>query len=244
MRGGLVLLTAVLVAAPGSAHAGRTFYGWLYGSEVMPERGVELQSWITEHNFVGRSEDSWLFGAQVGVTDQLEIGFPFEIDWFAQSTATPPAGTRFARFGVEARYRFVTQDPVEAPALVPLLRVAVKRDVADRHGAQPEADLVVSYESGIVQVLVDIGFVAAISPDRPNTYALRPGAGVSVLAIEDLRFGAEFISEIGNNGPDWFVVGPNISWTHGRFWLSGSLGAGLNQDVINSAARAQWGIAF
>jgi len=31
-------------------HAGRTFYGWLHGTEVVPEHGVELQSWIDERN--------------------------------------------------------------------------------------------------------------------------------------------------------------------------------------------------
>src|SRR5262245_49821472 len=140
-----------LVAAPGSAHAGRTFYGWLYGSEVMPERGVELQSWITEKNFEFREETNWLFGAQVGITDQLELGLPLEIDWFRDidpmTMMTTGVGTRFARFGAELRYRFVTQDPVDAPAVVPLLRVAAKRLIGDRGGIQPEADFVLSYES-------------------------------------------------------------------------------------------------
>ncbi len=241
VRGGLVLLTAALLAAPGSAHAGRTFYGWLYGSEVMPERGVELQSWISDVNFEGRSENSWLFGAQVGVTDQLELGFPLEIDWFEDSTSV---GTRFARFGVEARYRFVTQDPVDAPAFVPLVRVGVKRLVADRHGAQPELDVVLSYESGIVQVLLDLGVVAQLSPDNGNQVQIRPGAGISVLAADDLRVGAELFAELRSAGADWFIAGPNLSWTHGRFWMSGAVGIGLNQAEINTASRVQWGVAF
>jgi hypothetical protein len=235
---------AVLVAAPGSAHAGRTFYGWLYGSEVMPERGVELQSWLTETNFEGRSEDSWLFGAQVGVTDQLELGFPVEIDWFRDSSQMPPSATRFARFGIEGRYRFVTQDPVDAPQIVPLVRVGLKRMVADRHAAQPEFDFVLSYETGIVQILLDAGFVAQISPDNGSTYQIRPGAGVSVLAVEDLRFGAELFAHLPSVGDNWFIFGPNMSWTHGRFWISGAFGIGLNQSVINTAPRVQWGIAF
>jgi hypothetical protein len=232
------------MAAPGSAHAGRTFYGWLYGSEVMPERGVELQSWITDLNFEGRAENSWLFGAQVGVTDQLELGFPLEIDWYRDPNQMPQAGTRFARFGIEARYRFVTQDPVDAPAFVPLVRVGVKRLVADRHGVQPELDVVLAYETGIVQVLLDLGIVAQLSADEGETFQIRPGAGVSVLAAPDLRFGAEVFAHIPNSGDSWFIAGPNMSWTHGRFWISGVFGIGLNQTVINTAPRVQWGIAF
>lgn len=245
MRGGLALVVAALVAAPGSADAGRTFYGWLYGSEVMPERGVELQSWITEENFDGgRSEDSWLFGAHVGITDQLEIGFPLELDWYRDPVVMPPADTRFARYGIEARYRFVTQDPVDAPAIVPLLRVGAKRLIADRHGVQPELDFVLSYETGIVQVLLDFGVVAQLSPDNDNRVQIHPGAGISVLAAGDLRLGAEFFAEINSVGEDWFIAGPNASWTHGRFWISGAFGIGLNQSFINTAPRVQWGIAF
>ncbi|HEX5060478.1 MAG TPA: hypothetical protein VFV99_14020 [Kofleriaceae bacterium] len=245
MRGGLVLLTAVLVAAPGSAHAGRTFYGWLYGTEVMPERGAELQSWITEENFDNLKQDSWQFSAQIGITDQLELGLPLEIDWFRDTTTMPPtAGTVFSRFGADLRYRFVTQDPVDAPAIVPLLRVGVKRLITQRDGFQPEADLVVSYESGIVQAEVDLGFLAQVGIQGDDYYAFRPGAGVSVLAIDDLRFGAEFFAEINNADDSWYIAGPNMAWTHGRFWMSAAFGVGLDQDRIKTAPRVQWGIAF
>jgi hypothetical protein len=246
VRGGLVLLIAVLAAAPGEAHAGRTFYGWLYGSEVMPERGVELQSWITEENFDGRAETNWLVGPQVGITDQLELGMPLEIDWERVDPTMGMPGfvaTKFSRFGVEARYRFVTQDPVDAPALAPLVRVGVKRLIGNRDGVRPEADLVVSYETGIVHVLVDLGFVAEIDSDD-QTYKFRPGAGVSFLAVEDLRFGAEVFAELSSEGGSWVIAGPNLAWTHGRFWLSSAFGIGLVQDRIKSAPRIQWGIAF
>ena len=237
-----MLVTAALVAAPGTAHAGRTFFGWLYGSEVMPERGAELQSWISEENFDARSETSWLFGAQIGITDQLELGLPLEFDW-GRDDATMTSFTRFSRFGVEARYRFVTQDPVDAPAIAPLLRVAVKRLIGNRDGVRPEADLVVSYESGIVQLLVDLGFVAELDP-AAQVYEFRPGAGVSVLATGDLRVGAEALAELPSEGTSWVIAGPNLSWTHGRFWISGVFGIGLLQDRIETAPRVQWGIAF
>jgi hypothetical protein len=252
VRGGLVLLTAVLVAAPGSAHAGRTFYGWLYGTEVMPERGVELQSWITEENKEGSVEDSWLVSPQVGITDQLEIGFPVEFLWERTEPAMagdpPKVIDRFNRFGVEARYRFVTQDAVDAPALVPLVRVGVERLISERSGVRPSADVVVSYETGIVHVLVDLGFYAELGVTGDDHYELRPGAGISFLAVEqaDLRFGAEVYSEFKLHDSDesWYIAGPNLAWTHGRFWLSGAFGVGLVQDRIKTAPRIQWGIAF
>jgi hypothetical protein len=153
---------------------------------------------------------------------------------------------RFDRFGVEARYRFVTQDPVDAPALVPLLRVGVDRMIAERSGVRPSADAVLSFESGIVQVLVDIGFYAEVGIAGEDHFELRPGAGVSILAVDDLRFGAEVHAEIKlhDNDESWIIAGPNLAWTHGRFWLSGAFGIGLVQERIKTAPRVQWGIAF
>jgi hypothetical protein len=106
---------------------------------------------------------------------------------------------------------------------------------------RPEADLVLSYETGIVHVLVDLGFVAEIDKDD-QAYEFRPGAGVSVLAVEDLRFGAELYSELKSEGGSWLIAGPNLAWTHGRFWLSSAFGIGLVR--IKTAPRIQWGIAF
>ena len=67
MRGGLVIVA--VICAPGVAHAGRNFYGWLSDTDVMPERGVELQSWTYEQNHDktdgGRSASGW--GAAGGV---------------------------------------------------------------------------------------------------------------------------------------------------------------------------------
>jgi hypothetical protein len=244
------LTTAVLMAAPGSAHAGRTFFGWLYGSEVMPERGVELQSWLTEENYKGASSDSWLFGAQVGITDQLELGFPIEFLWLKTDGAMPGDPPRvidrFDRFGIEARYRFVSQDAVDAPAIAPLLRVGVDRMIAERDGIRPSADFVISWETGIVQVLANVGFVGELGLTGDDHYELHQGAGVSILAADDLRVGAETYSEVRIDDRDasWIIAGPNLSWTHGRFWISGAFGVGLVQDRIKTAPRVQWGIAF
>src|SRR5204862_2855610 len=111
--------------------------GWLFGTEVMPERGVELQTWIQEENdkYGTRTKETWVsWAALVGVTDQLELALPVELDWAAveQMDGTTRTSFTFKRFGIEARYRMAPQDPAEAPPLVPLLRLAVKRDVISR----------------------------------------------------------------------------------------------------------------
>jgi hypothetical protein len=236
---------AVLVAAPALAHAERTQYGWLYGTEVQPERGAEIVSWIDEENDRQPGDlywTRWGFSALVGVTDQLTIGLPLEFLW-RDSAASDPSFT-WQRYGLEARYRFVSQDPVDAPPFAPLARVAVYRDVTARDRVDVEADLVASTttESGSVMALVDVGFAGKFGDD--THVELRPGAGISVRAVGDLRVGAEVYSELSldSGGTKWAVVGPNVAWTHGRFWVSGAFGIGVYH--IDTAPRVQWGIMF
>jgi hypothetical protein len=237
-----VMLVACL--SPRAAHAGRDFYGWLYGTEVLPERGVELQTWIYEQNnrYGNHGKESWLWwGPEIGVTDQLEVALPIELEWVDVDMGHP--SFTFKRYGIEARYRLVTPDPVDAPRLVPLVRVAVKRDVTVRDDVRVEGDAVVSYDAHAVQALVDVGFVGDISRES-RQFELRPGAGVSVAATSELRLGAEAYAELNFDitTESWAVVGPNLSWTHGRFWFSGSFGIGVYH--IKIAPRALWGIAF
>lgn len=257
MRTVLALLAACLL--PGTAHAGRSFYGWLYGTEVMPERGVELQTWVFETNDKygtdGMQESSIWWGPQIGITDQLELSLPIELYWSSDTdpdmNVTRPVFT-FRRFGIEARYRLAVPDPVDAPPVVPLVRLAVKRDISARDNVRIEADLVASYEAGAVHLLADLGFIA----DTARRYTeLRPSVGLSIRVAGELRLGAEGYSELSldtqkaSTGTpptfppvSWAAVGPNLSWTHGRFWLSATFGIGVYH--IRTAPRVMWGVAF
>jgi hypothetical protein len=245
VRAGLALIVAVACTAPGTAHAGRSFFGWLYPTEVMPERSVELQTWVSEENknesFMDRSRSIWGIGPLVGITDQLELVLPLEVWW--NRVPGMPGATQLNNYGVEARYRLVSQDPEEAPELVPLVRVAARRSVGLRDTMIPELDLVTSYETGNVFVAVDLGLVGAVSRDDA-TFELRPALGVSVLAVGDLRFGGEAVAQIPfeNTDSTWIAAGPNLSWTHGRFWVSAAYGIGIKN--VKDAPRMQWGIAF
>jgi hypothetical protein len=245
VRGGLALFVAVACIAPGTAHAGRSFFGWLVGSEVMPERSVELQTWVSEENkneAEGNiSRSIWGAAPLIGVTDQLELVLPLEVWW--SRTPGGPGVTQLNNYGVEARYRLVTRDPVEAPELVPLVRVGVRRSVGARDTMNPEVGVVTTYETGIVLVAAQLDLVSQLTRDDA-TFELRPALGVSFRAVGDLRFGAEAFAEIPLDETEgtWIVAGPDLSWTHGRFWVSATYGIGLKN--VKDAPRMQWGIAF
>lgn len=251
MRRGLILLSTLIVGAPASAHAGRSFYGWMQGSEVMPERGAELQTWLAEENRIDdealRSESEWGAGAFIGITDQLEIGFPVNIVW--GQTPGMPGNTALHDYGVQLRYRMVTQDPEDAPPFAPLVRIGIDRLVLDRTTMRPHVTIVGAYEAGIVHAQAEVGFVAELARDdndpmtKESNFDVRPGIGASIRAVGDLRFGAELFAQVAlSTGTSWAVIGPDISWTHGRTWVSATYGIGITG--IKDAPRLQWGIAF
>jgi hypothetical protein len=239
------LAVFVVLLAPSTASAGRTDFGWLFGTETMPERGVELQSWVYEEN--GRpglpDETSLWWGPVIGITDQLELSLPIEASWQAGGTFGGP-GFTLTDYGADLRYRFVSADPVEAGPLVPLVRLAVKRDVLARDSVIVEGDFVLGYQDGRVHALLDAGVTSEFSSAEQYVYA-RPGAGVSIQAVGDLRFGAEVTSYVqvaGDGDYQWVAAGPNLAWTHGRFWLSAAFAIGIYH--IETAPRITWGIAF
>lgn len=252
MRAVLALL--VLLATTQVADAGRTHFGWLYGTEVLPTRGVEIQTWVYEKNgtFDGTLHDTLMWwGVLVGVNEHLELAFPTEFLWRDVEDDVDvngtPIGANFTieKFGIEARYRFTDLDPEHPDGFTPLLRVAAKRDVVVRDVTILEGDLVLSQRVGKFLALADLGITSRVSRDGAET-ELRPGGGISFEVTDELRLGAEAYAELplddALNKTRWAGVGPNISWTHGRFWISGSFLVGIYQ--IDTAPRVLWGILF
>ena len=250
MRGGLALLALLFSTTdPTTAHAGRTFYGWLVDTDVMPERGAEIQNWIDEENHNdaanGLSITTWGMSTFIGITDQLEFNVPLEVLWFGKTGG--PAGTAFVNFGGEFRYRMVTNDHVERPAFAPLVRVGARRLIVNRDAVETNVGLSTSYETGVFRALTDVSLISTIDDD--SQFEVRAGAGVSIEVYDEIRVGAEALAHISLEEPampdapkNWLVAGPNASWTHGRFWLSASYGVGIKN--IGTAPRVVWGIAF
>jgi hypothetical protein len=236
------VIAGLAVARPASA--GRSPFGWLSGTEVVPERGVELETWIQDLDNVGiaeRDETELGWAATVGITDQLELSLPIELSW--SRVGAVPGETSLDRWGAEARYRFASSDPVDAPALVPLLRVSVKREIDDRRAATVEGEAVLSYDCARVHAAASVSWRQTLH-GGVDPIRVRPMAGVTVAITDALRVGVEAVSSFAAAGPgaDWVAVGPDVAWTHGRFWLSASAPIGLSN--VDAATRVRWGVAF
>lgn len=244
MRRALVI---VLLLA-GRAEAGRTNYGWLYGTETNAERGVEVETWMIEEDGKdagGQARENRLWwGPTVGITDHLELALPAEVAWEDPGDGTP-AHTTLDRFGAEVRFRPDSQDPLEAGCWTSMFRLGVKRLVAE-HASRGEADAVIAWQHARVHAEVDLGAIGEHYPTEADVVELHPGGGVSIAATDELRLGAEVYAEFSLRGEpnyaSWVVAGPDLAWTHGRFWLAGTFGVGVYQ--IKASARLNMAVAF
>ncbi len=235
----LACVAVVLIATAPRADAGRTHFGWLYGSEVIPERGVEIENWILEENKKGDAktdETSFWWGPVVALTQHLEFAISTEI-------ADETDGIHFTRWGAEARYRPQSPDPIDAGPLATLFRVSAKRVVHQRDGVRGEADIVASYTMGRVLFAVDLGGILEHAPGVTES-EVRPGGGVSLRVVDDFRLGIETYAELitQGEGTSWLVIGPTASLTHGRFWGAATLGIGV--FGIRDAPRLTFGVAL
>jgi hypothetical protein len=242
------LAALALISLEGAAHAGRSHFGWLYDTETVPERGVELEQWLTDQHRQGPSHTSetavW-WAPVIGVTDQVEFALPIEWEWTKSDVAAPR--TFLARYGAELRWRLVTSDPVDAPAWVPYVRFAVKKPITETEAAEVDGDFVLSYTQCRWHAVANVGVYGDVHKGD-DVWATRSGAGVSIEVTDELRLGGELYGEKslagGSSDDDWVTVGPNLSWTHGRFWLSASYGVGVYNIATAGAPRIKWAVAF
>jgi hypothetical protein len=227
-----------------SAHAGRSHFAWLYGSDIVPERGTEIETWILEENKKGdikSDETAFWWGPVMALTPHLEFAISIEAAFEDENDGK--GGPHFTKWGGEFRYRFQSPDPTDAGPIAVKLRGGAKRVIESRGTIRLEADLIATYQSGRFLASVDLGGITQRSSGE-NESELRPGGGISIRAVEDLRFGVEAYSEliVEGEGTSWLAVGPTISLTSGRFWGAATYGVGA--FGIRSAPRVTFGVAL
>jgi hypothetical protein len=104
-----------------------------------------------------------------------------------------------------------------------------------------EGGAAVSYDIDRVQVAAALDGVLDINFGHLHE-EVRPSAGASVRVVDELRLGAELYAQLSRDATmsSWVVIGPDIAWTRGRFWLAGTFGVGLKN--VTAAPRLNLGL--
>ncbi len=241
----IFFVLAFMIAAPNTAMAGRARFGWLYGSEILPEKGVELESWLLTTSQKGdtkENEFNWWFGPVFALTPHLELAIPLEAEYLDNHMDL--ALSQFSRFGAEIRYRPQSPDPIDAGPFTMLFRFGAKRMIDAPAGIRTELDVVASYQQGRFLATIDLGAIDEYFKNDKDVVEFRPGAGASVRVVKDLRVGAELYGELTLTGDDvsWMVVGPTVSLTSGRLWGAATIGVGVLG--VRDAGRITFGVAL
>lgn len=240
MRSPVALWLALAALAPGSARAAARRFAWLWDTDALPERTVELEWWVTERTHYPDSAAVLTVATVVGVTDNLELAIPVEAVWRPDTNET-----QLSTYGIELHLRLADSDRAKAPPLVPFLRVAARRDI-QLDAARLEANASASLDLGpALRVALDLGVAGAT---RGRDVAGTIAAGLSFAAIDELHLGVELFAElpISSDGQDdaWLTAGPDLAWVHGRFWLTAALPIGVTSSAPRFLPRVVWATAF
>jgi hypothetical protein len=220
--------------------AGPTPYGWLIETDTVPAGGFEIESSIYEHvdrGAVHERRAALLLQPKVALTETIMLALPLELASWTADDAAPASG--ITRYGAELRWRFLPH----AVWLRPLARFALARDVTIQTKVRSELGVAASCELGRLQLELDTGLALDVNFGHMH-WELRPGAGVSVRVTEELRLGAEVHAELSGDStaPSWAVLGPNIAWSRGQFWVAGVAGIGIHN--ITAAPRLNVGMVW
>jgi hypothetical protein len=231
----------VLTVSAAEAGAARRRFAWLWDTEVEPQRIVELEWWLWERTGYARSVAVLSAAGVVGLTDNLELALPFEVVWRPETDRT-----QLEDYGLDLRWRLASADPARAGRIVPLVRLGVRRLIQE-DAVRFEGNVVVSFDlARALRAVVDVGATAAT--DENEVY-LTYGAGLTYGLSDELWIGAEAYGEkafssSGEEGPMWISAGPNLSFTHGRFWVTAALPIGLHREAPDFLPRIIWATAF
>lgn len=214
-------------------------HGWLLATDTVPDGAVEAETSLYERVNLGPLHErstALLLTPTIGLTPCLELALPIELVTRTIDDAAPWSG--IARYGAELRYRFL-----HTASLHPIARFAMSRDVVVQTQIRSEIELAASYDIERVRIEADAGFVADFNFGHLHT-ELRPGLGASIEVTSGLRLGAELFVNHSMDpiAPSWAVAGPDVSWVHGRFWLAGVAGVGI--ENITAAPRLNLGLVW
>ncbi len=236
-------IVALPLFFPSLAFAGREPFNQVLDNEVLPARGAELESKITDKigtpGGAGDETASW-WGVAFGLSDQVELVLPLEVS-YSHADGT----TNFTRYAAEVRWRMAKPGPPVVMRPIPMLRLAVERGNSSQT-LEAQADLTVGTDlSKKVHTAVDLGgnFVSDASESTGHL-----GIGVTGNVTGALRLGGEvdanaaFIPTF--SGPN-LAAGPDVSYTTGPFWITAGGVVGLGATIPDPVVlRLSWGVEF
>ena len=243
---------ALILFLGAPARAARTFHLFLDESQLVPENGIELETWVWAYgripNRIDRPASMWVWWAPaISVSNHFEFEIPLQV-------VAIPEDTYLHSLGLVARYRIFPREDDEG--WQPLIRVGYFHPLDPAAGPPAgEVDLVLTIGGPqSIRYTLNVGVhlgLPFLQETSPQSFSVlgRGGAGVSFPLGKEWRVAGEFFGQLpihGDTRPSkaQMYLGPSLAWTRGPFWITfGSL-FGLTGDSSRYYPRVLWGIAL
>jgi hypothetical protein len=234
-----VAILILLVVVPGTASAGARPYAYVYGSDVLPQTSLELESWFSDQEAQpGVGSWDWWLGPVVGVTDWLEMGM-FAI--FGERPVTLSGPTVIGLDSLRFVATFAPADKGVWPVDV-RLRLEYGQGVGP-HSSTAWLTFVVSRDFGALNLALNIGPWLNFASSGLEVY-VDYSAGASFEVFRGVRIGGEFFGDAEVGGDNSMFVGPSLAVGTGRVWLSATVGPGLVSGGPTYHGRVIVGLAL
>ncbi|MFZ5470210.1 MAG: hypothetical protein ACOZIN_12315 [Myxococcota bacterium] len=258
---------AVLLLAPGSVAAGVRPYAFTYGTDILPDSMIELETWV---DFKGpnlkRSRgtrwDFWV-GPVMGFNENLEIGFYALVRQEPKSFASDVAPLQLNSLRLQVSYLLAPKGswPVDVKLLGEIAAPAYR-------GKSTEGWLtaIVSRDFGKLNLTLNAGWWADFDFDGvpSNFYSENPvihwqhnmiaasyelpfGVRLGGEFFGEFRFASGGCSRVGTgvcrtSRP--YYLGPSVGYAKGQMWVSGALGFATSKDASLRNGRIILGVVL
>jgi len=236
-------VVAVVAALAAPAHADRRAYGYTYEYQTMPEGGLDLEIWNSQHR-PDLSSSANTFELKIeteyGITDHWDIAL-YQI--FTQESGGPLS---YDATSLETRYRFAERGELPIDTLVYFEVVKPLNE----DGAELEWKLILGRDIG--PVTLNLNLIAELLLGNGNSFFV-PGwsVGASYEFVPAFKLGVETFGEYSEpsmEGADRHVrawVGPALSWAPSpKIWFTGSAVFGVTSSSDDFIARIIIGISI
>jgi hypothetical protein len=239
---------AIFLAAMPEARAGRRAFINLWDTETLKRGEVELEEWLWWRED-GAATAGWIWFAPVfGLTEQVELAFPFEA--IAKQTQTA-----ITDFTAEARIRL--GDPQDDSAgLHQMVRVFYQQNLnhpynLGRFGIPWLGGNFVSSLGpvGGSHATLDVGAYSDFRFQTSSSLSIQTlGAGYTHSFTKEMRAGLEYSHEIGLSETyknfRRYYLGPNFSFSRGNVWMTFGLLKGLTDNMPDFLGRLALAVAL
>lgn len=233
---GLALSSMIILGITQNSYADRRSYVWTYEYMTMPRGMSEVEYYLTTQvpDMDKSNINTWKHWVELeyGITDNLDVAL-YQM-WKQKNTASGST-SEYDGFKIRTRYRFGRKGEF---FLDPLLYLEYIRDDDLSKPNVAEAKLILAKDIGNFNISYNQILERNLEKGKTeHEYAV----GISYTFLPALKLGIE---SKGSYNERESAVGPTISWSNRRFWVSLGAAFGLNKRTDDIQTRMIVGIPF